>query len=95
MTIFTKTKLNLPFPVLVGKQKVPVTASTMYKNIIQEYCQKRHMVLPSYETKALAGKKFQSSVTVKEISYEGLPASNKKAAEMSAAEVAVKGLIGK
>jgi len=63
------------------------------KNRLQEYCQRLGKTLPKYNTVVLeSDKMFQSTVTVQENEYIGLPQKSKKEAETAAAEEALKAL---
>lgn len=85
----------------------PTTNSTMpklpdmavsYKNLLQEYCQKQKIPLPSFSTMASADiSGFVSTVSIKltdgsSTRFEGSPHPSKKAAEQNAAAIACKSL---
>jgi len=66
-------------------------ATSSLKNRLQEYCQRLKKDLPKYET-TMTDLQCVSIVTVDGKQYTGLTKQQKKLAEMSAAEVALKSL---
>ena len=64
-----------------------------YKNRLQEFFQKRHLPVPTYETEKLSNSLFRSCLTyslgsTQRIVIHGIECSTKKAAEQSAAQQA-------
>ena len=64
----------------------------MWKNKLQEYCQKNQFDLPKYDTMSVEDKKWKSYVWFNSKYYEGEVSNTKKDAEKSAAEVVLQDL---
>lgn len=61
------------------------------KNVIQEYCQKNGIPIPSYSTVKDSGMNI-STITVNGVEYVGTPHAMKKTAEQNAAKKAIEEL---
>lgn len=69
-----------------------VKTPTSLKNRLQEYCQRLKKDLPKYTIQQNTDRTYFSTVTVEGVVYNGEQKGNKKMAEMSAAENALKAL---